>query len=510
MQFKHITLKPHQVEYLKLIKKNPYYYFAWGGGSGKTMMLSITSGLMYQQKKQASLVITTPLLCVEFKENLKEFYGIRLSEVSDLSENLGKRRYINGKRNKLVCMTYNGLLNNELMAALAMEKFDAIYIDEAHKIKNPQGKMAKSLYNYRSLVSPPRIYMFSATILTKSYEDLFMQLKILDDGATYGKNFYSDFKSKYYIDSHASWRRSDGYHPKYILRDGCEKILLDKLKGKAHFIRTKDVTELPDYHIKNIKVDMTPEQAKDYKNLKQMALLQINENANKYITSYTAKGKPFFVSKQARRIYLDHVLGVISKLRQIASGFSMLSEPVLPGEEPRGHLIYYPDHGKIKFMRKFLPLYAGKEKIIVWHHYKHSSLELRKLCADLKIPYAYLMGGLTPAQREAELNRFKKEESCRVLIANPKSAGEGVNLTLARICVYFTQDYSFKDDFQSAMRNFRHGSTRHKSVIRINLLTKGTIDSLIKSNIKKKEELAEFVVKYIKGGKDARQNKRGS
>lgn len=97
MIFKDITLKPHQIEYLNIIKKHKGYYFAWGAGSGKTMMASITAGAL-ALKNKATLTVTTPLLCAEYKENLKRFYDIDAGSIADLSTPSGRKKYLNGIR----------------------------------------------------------------------------------------------------------------------------------------------------------------------------------------------------------------------------------------------------------------------------------------------------------------------------------------------------------------------------------------------------------------------------
>lgn len=502
MKFRDITLKEHQVEFLRLIQKHPNYYFAWGGGSGKTMMLSIIAGSLATKQDKASLTVTTPLLCVEYRQNLARFWDIPDHEISDLSRPKDKKAYINGERSKLVCMTYQGLLNDDLMNVLKTEEFDILFLDEAHKIKNPKGKIANSLFDFTLSNGVKRRYLFSATMLTKDYEDLFMQFKILDGGETLGLNFWSGFKSKYFKDDHASWRNSDGYHPKYSLRDGAKEELLDKISVKSHFIRTSDVTDLPPYKLVEVEVDMSTDQKRDYDALVDKSMLSIAEAGNKFIRSFDKKGKPVFISKQARQLYLNHALSVLSKLRQIASGFFLVNEINEDGAIDNTHYNIYKDNGKIKFVERFLQKNKDKEKIIIWHHYRFTGIQLQDLCDRIRVKYSILKGGLTSTQKEHELDKFKHDDSVRVMIANPKSAGEGVNLTLARVCIYFTQDYSYKDDFQSAMRNYRYGSTQHKSVIRINLLTKGTVDVKLKENIQKKSELAEFVVQYVQSKKE--------
>ena len=498
MKFKGYTLFPHQIKFLNTVNKRPRYYFAWGVGSGKTFMASMYTGARYLNGKKV-LVITTPSLIGEFVANLRKMYNISEQHISILATGPAKQDYLNfpeTRKNVAVC-SYRTMLNKDIAKAFEVFKFDDMLLDEAHNVKDPKGKTAKAIFNMAFNSKIKRRYLFSGTFMPNSYEDIYMQYKIMDDGETFGLKYDGEFKRRYFEDVNSSWKNKEAYYPKYRLKSGSEQKIMDKLKQTMDYVETKDVAKLPPYILRNVKLTMSDDQVKDYNYVLEKSAIKVSE----YLDLYEKK----MISKN---IFFEHILSVYAKLRQIASGFYMFDQfnPMLNKVET----VYrtYEDNSKIKFLKEIIQSRSQQDKIIVWCYYRNNYNMTARALKECGIDHTLLAGGMTYKKRNQAIERFKYDPHCRVLVANPKSGGEGLNLTLARICVYFSYDYNYKDDHQSAGRNYRVGSDIHDNIVRINLISKGTIDEEIRDNINNKHQLVNKVVEYIKRTKGVGHDNR--
>lgn len=107
-------------------------------------------------------------------------------------------------------------------------------------------------------------------------------------------------------------------------------------------------------------------------------------------------------------------------------------------------------------------LATSGQKIVIWTIFTNSILELESLLIDLNPVLIY---GATPSgddkdnsTREGRLRRFHEDSSCKVIIANPAAAGEGISLH--RIChnaIYLDRSYVSTHYLQSIDRIHRLG-----------------------------------------------------
>jgi SNF2 family DNA or RNA helicase len=107
-------------------------------------------------------------------------------------------------------------------------------------------------------------------------------------------------------------------------------------------------------------------------------------------------------------------------------------------------------------------LAADNKKVVIWTIFTDTLTELETRLADLNPVSLY---GLVPSgpstdpgTREARLARFHKDPACRVLIANPAAAGEGISLhTVCHDAIYLDRSYVSTHYLQSIDRIHRLG-----------------------------------------------------
>jgi SNF2 family DNA or RNA helicase len=107
-------------------------------------------------------------------------------------------------------------------------------------------------------------------------------------------------------------------------------------------------------------------------------------------------------------------------------------------------------------------LASSGRKIVIWTIFTDTLHELERMLADLNPVTLY---GAVPsgdvadlATREGRVSRFHRDPACRVLIANPAAAGEGISLhTVCHNAIYVDRSYVSTHYLQSIDRIHRLG-----------------------------------------------------
>lgn len=102
------------------------------------------------------------------------------------------------------------------------------------------------------------------------------------------------------------------------------------------------------------------------------------------------------------------------------------------------------------------------KRVVIWTIFTQSILDLERLLADLNPVSIY--GGIPSGEqndistREGRLYKFHHDKNCKVLIANPAAAGEGISLhTVCHDAIYLDRSYVSTHYLQSIDRIHRLG-----------------------------------------------------
>jgi SNF2 family DNA or RNA helicase len=128
---------------------------------------------------------------------------------------------------------------------------------------------------------------------------------------------------------------------------------------------------------------------------------------------------------------------------------------------------------------------ANGEKVIVYVWYKETSEKLVKRYKHLNP--AVLNGAVTGASRDENKKKFIKDPSCKLIIANPKSGGVGVD-GFQDICsiAIFAEVYPHPGGFEQAVARVHR--TGQKNAVNVYLLVpRGTVAVKLRNDLMKKE-----------------------
>ena len=121
--------------------------------------------------------------------------------------------------------------------------------------------------------------------------------------------------------------------------------------------------------------------------------------------------------------------------------------------------------------------YAGGDqdvKVIIFTQWLGMVKVLSKMCETEEWGYCTLTGNMSRKQKDNQLNSFKNEKTCRILISSLKCGGIGLNLTVASKVIIIDPWWNEAIEQQAFCRVFRIGQQRETSMV--NLAIKGSVD----------------------------------
>jgi SWI/SNF-related matrix-associated actin-dependent regulator of chromatin subfamily A-like protein 1 len=132
---------------------------------------------------------------------------------------------------------------------------------------------------------------------------------------------------------------------------------------------------------------------------------------------------------------------------------------------------------------------SASEKAIIWSSFIEN---IKTLVKRYKQFNAVLLHGEVPIDRRGFIIKtFKNDPNCKILVANPAAAREGLTLTSANNAIYLDRNFNLVDYLQSQDRIHRISQTRECNIIKI--IAKNTIDEFIDEILRRKKLIANFL-----------------
>nr|DAO63033.1 MAG TPA: Chromatin remodeling complex ATPase [Caudoviricetes sp.] len=444
----------NQEEAFQFAMQHPSVMLDMDMGTGKTR---VAIDVMLARSDVKRVLVVCPKAVVPvWRTNIEKFYpnnpsvqiwdqqkGTVKAKVEDIK---GFFKTTADAQKIVMVMNYDIVWRSPLGDLLRQLRFDLAILDESHRIKAAGSKVSK----YLALLGKdiPYKMCLSGTPMANSPLDVYGQYRFLDP-LIFGTN-YTKFLGQYAVMSCTT--------PPFVV--GCKnaKELNDKFSSIAYTCKMSDIQDrlkLPEKLPPN--VIKLPLSAKDYATCKTLSKDFIAE----------CKGGQYVV--------LSNVLGKALRLQQITSGFCMAQAE--PNEAPTEVEL---NTVKADALREFLQDLNRNEKVVVFCQFKHDIETVHEVCRSLNIASFELSGHANT------LGAW--QEFCGGVIAVQIQAGaEGVDMTCARMCVYYSLPQSLALYEQSKARLYRPGQ-QHK-VLFSYLICENTIDELIYNALDNKSDL---------------------
>ena len=331
-----------------------------------------------------------------------------------------------------------------------------VVIDESTTIKNPKAIRTKNALKLSTLAKYRRI--LTGSPVTRDPIDLFSQCEFLDP-AILGHASYYSFKNRYTVQV----KTNVGTHTfnKVVGYKNLDE-LSHLLTPYSYRVLKEDCLDLPEKIYTKRQVDLTPEQHKAYKEMKEIALTFFEDGS--VLTAST-------------------VMTQLLRLHQISCG----------------HLVTESGETKVFKNNRITELMDILEevdgKVIIWANYRQ---DIRTIYDTISKKYgketvATYYGDTPDDERQNIVQKFQDPgSSLRYFVGNQQTAGYGLTLTAAKTVIYYSNNYDLEKRIQSEDRAHRIG--QKSNVTYIDLIAEKTVDERIVKALRNKINIASTVL----------------
>ena len=324
----------------------------------------------------------------------------------------------------------------------------AAILDESQKIKNPESQLTKSFHSLAHQFE--RRVIMTGTPVANRPHDIWSQIKFLDNGEALGQSF-SAFKADMDLPTDSGQSESYGHNLAKVMSKIEEFSVRETKKSSG--------IQLPNKTILTHLVRMQPKQSEIYNSYRDQMRYELS----------TSDGLCFDDA--------EVVLKRLLRLVQCASNPALIDADYK--EEPTKLL---------KLHELLCAIALDATKVIVWTSFVDN---VDWLCQELSAYAPAAVHGMRPiANRNAEIRRFKNDEKCRILVATPGAAKEGLTLTVASQAIFFDRGFSLDDYLQAQDRIHRISQERECFVH--NLIMGESIDEWVDALLNAKHQAAQL------------------
>ncbi|XP_066448927.1 chromodomain-helicase-DNA-binding protein 2 isoform X3 [Eleutherodactylus coqui] len=476
-----LELRDYQLEGLNWLAhswcKNNSVILADEMGLGKTIQtISFLSYLFHQHLLYGPFLIVVPLSTLTSWQREFEAWAPEINVVVYIGD-VGSRNTIReyewvhqqSKKMKFNALltTYEILLKDK--AVLSSINWTFLGVDEAHRLKNDDSLLYKTLIDFKS----NHRLLITGTPLQNSLKELWSLLHFIMPEKF---EYWEDFEEEH------GKGRDNGYQS---LHKVLEPFLLRRVK--------KDVEKsLPAKVEQILRVDMCALQKQYYK-----WILTRNYKALSKGTRGSTSG----------------FLNIVMELKKCCNHCFLIKFPEDTEKETRleGLQSLIRSSGKLILLDKLLTrLHERGNRVLIFSQMVRMLDILAEYLTIKHYPFQRLDGSIKGELRKQALDHFNAEGSedfCFLL--STRAGGLGINLASADTVVIFDSDWNPQNDLQAQARAHRIGQKKQVNIYR--LVTKGTVEEEIIERAKKKMVLDHLVIQRMDTtGRTVLENNSGS
>ena len=346
----------------------------------------------------------------------------------------------------VVVVNYDGVWRGPLGKQIAKMQWDAIVLDESHRIKSPSGRSSKWLAKLAESQPDAKRICMSGTPTPHSPLDWWAQFRFLDD--TVLGRAYTAFRS-----------RIANTHPRF------PGFVLDYKKDAL-----AAMTARIDPHVYRVTMD-------EVMTLPEAIHCDIHVTLSKKTRDYYAclEDEMTAVLESGETVTAANKLVMVTRLQQATGGFATTDdgERRVIGTEKQDSL------------RDWLEDLPASEPIVIF----------AKFIADIDVVCETLRdSGRTVSVLKGGKNQLASWQAgdTIALVVQIQAGGCGIDATRACYAAYYSQTHSLGDYQQSLARLRRPG--QNKPVRYYHFVASGTIDEVVYESLQQKRNVVESVL----------------
>jgi len=436
----HAQLRPYQQEGYVWMSRLAY----WGAGAcladdmglGKTLQ-AITL-MQSRAAKGPQLVVMPTSLLHNWQAELHRFAPALAVKV--LNQMGANRQQMVGEAGQgdVVIATY-GLLVTE-GELLSQRTWTTVVLDEAHTIKNRDTQTSKGAMQLKADFR----LMLTGTPLQNHLSEIWNLFQFANPGLL---GSYQQFTDRFILPI----ERDHDQERQRLLRRMLSPFLLRRTKDDV-------LSELPEKTEITLRVELSAEELALYDNLRQQAIANLEGGGRTAIQT----------------------LAEITRLRQAACHPRLINGK-----------LQIPSSKTAAFMTLVDELRQSGHRALVFSQFTSHLALVREELDHHGIPYLYLDGSTTPAERNRLVRQFQTGDAPLFLISL-KAGGLGLNLTAADYVVHLDPWWNPAIEDQASDRAHRIGQERPVTIYR--LIAAGTIEEKIIRLHQNKRSMADALL----------------
>lgn len=448
----------HQRKALKFLYPRSFGALYTDMGSGKT---KIMVDLIVNRGFKRVLIVAPKKVCRVWAPQVATHAAGEPLLVLDLSGVAGRAKRATvlqglaeaGSGSLIVVINYDSVWREPFKKFALKFGFDCVICDESHRIKSPGSKCSRALHMFGKRVK--NRFLMSGTPLAQSPLDIYAQYRFLDS-SIFGTN-NGAFKAQYanLIPMPGGYSKIDKKNPYKNLDE-----LHEKMFSCAFNV---DVDQsLPETQDIDIEFDLPKTTQKHYEELRKEGVLELREGD----------------------VTAGNILAIMTRLQQLVSGY-------LPVQDGDGSTtVVEIDDARRTALKELLEGIPPDEPVVIFAKFRKDIKNIRKTVHELGRKSSELSG------RKDTLHNWQAGKTT-VLVVQIASGAEGLDLTRARYCIYYTLTHSLSQYKQSRKRIHRPGQTR--PVIYYRLIARAkkgkTIDQRIVESLDNNEEVIKAIMR---------------
>jgi SNF2 family DNA or RNA helicase len=228
--------------------------------------------------------------------------------------------------------------------------------------------------------------------------------------------------------------------------------LMRRISPMVNRVETVDIHELPPVHHVPIKIRLNDKAQKHHDDMKNDMITEVGPDI----------------------LTADNVLVKTLRMRQITGGF-------IPNDD--GDNLGYISSDKLDAVSEVVES-IGSQNVVIFYAFRAEG----ELLADEFDAYV-INGG------KNEVSEWKKNGG--VLVAQIRSAAEGLNLTNARHAIFYSNTYSLGTYEQALARFVRPGADVNQRVVFYHIIARQTIDEVIDDVLRQKADVIERTMSFL-------------
>ncbi len=425
-------------------------------GIGKTRPIQ-AYGLWLAAQGNKIVYIMPPVLVPQFQNSLASTYADYSNFVScaGLQATLKKREKLIEQWNStgwpdVVVMSYRMFVQYHTL--LKQNGFTCAIVDEATAVKSPSSQIHKAVKIFAGKPGDESngVVLVTGSPIDTNVIDAYGLIAILDP------NRYGSRRA--FERTHCDIVQTEDMPRPVITGYKNFDYLNQSLMSAGRRIKKADALDLPPRVISELPVQLSPDHKRLYKKLVDERIAEIGEE----VIDMTSQSALYQGMQRA-----------------------LLCPETYTDKPPKNEILTALDT---------LIQSLDNRKVVIYCWYRES---IKKLAERYKEHNpAILYGGTSQTQREVQKQKFIADESCRIILANPKSGGVGVD-GFQEVCSHaiYAEVCPFPGVFQQSIDRLHRSGQKAQSVTAYVVVPVGTIAVKLRNDLLKKDMQQELAVK---------------